>query len=216
MSTFFQRFQQFIEVTDPTTLFYSKDKILEAKRNIENDPYGRKNSLDEKLVKAAVHPVTGEVIPRLFRVSAIAPVNIPLVFAMIACPPTNVPGTLFLHWLNQSYNTACNYFNRSGSSKSSDQILQAYVLAVSSACGFAYGLGKVFSRMPAKWKTVSSIIPCFATAAANVSNIAFTRLDEMQTGITVFDKHDNVICYTISSELLSSLLLHYYLLILIR
>lgn len=44
--------------------------------------------------------------------SAIAPVNIPIVWGMLVCPPTNTQLTLFLHFINQSYNTGCNYFNR--------------------------------------------------------------------------------------------------------
>ena len=30
-------------------------------------------------------------------------------------PASNVPVTLSLHFINQSYNAGCNYFNRSGS-----------------------------------------------------------------------------------------------------
>ena len=48
------------------------------------------------------------------RVSAIAPVNIPLVSMMLTCPASNVPFTLFLHWANQTYNAYCNYCNRAG------------------------------------------------------------------------------------------------------
>lgn len=106
---------------------------------------------------------------------------------MLTCPPSNVPLTLLLHWGNQSYNTACNYANRSGAEQSFSQTMQAYVLATSSACGLAYGLGQVFSRAPPSIKRFGIIIPCLATAAANVSNVGFTRMSEITQGTQVRD-----------------------------
>jgi hypothetical protein len=49
---------------------------------------------------------------------------------MISCPATNIPATLFLHWLNQSYNTACNYANRAGAEQSEFE----FNLCVSASC----------------------------------------------------------------------------------
>ena len=65
---------------------------------------------------------SGDILPAPYRMSAIAPVNIPIVWAMITTPASNVFGTMFLQWLNQSYNTACNYYNRSGSDMSMEQM----------------------------------------------------------------------------------------------
>jgi hypothetical protein len=90
-STFWDRLHLFLNVTDPRTLIYSEERILQAKKELEtNSGPAEDRAFNEKLVKSAVHPVSGEVIPKLFRVSAIAPVNIPLVWAMLACPATNV------------------------------------------------------------------------------------------------------------------------------
>jgi len=199
-TTFWQRFLQYLEMTDPSSLIYSDERVLEAKQWLEEHPeddisgvLNSERDLNKKIVSAAIHPATGEVIPRPFRVSAIAPVNIPLVFAMVTCPATNVPGTLFLHWLNQSYNTACNYANRSGADQSMESLMKAYGLAVTSACTLAYGLGKVAAKLGgSKIKGLNVLIPCLATAAANVSNIAFTRMDEITTGVSVFDSEGKV------------------------
>lgn len=188
---FLTRFKHYVNVTNPATLIYSEERILQAKAALQ-DGTSKDPQFDQKLVDAAVHPVTGEVIPKLFRVSAIAPVNIPLISAMLSCPASNVPGTLFLHWINQSYNTACNYANRSGSDQSVDQLLKAYGLAVTSACSLAYGLGKVIEHGPPILRTSGAIIPCIATAAANCSNIGFTRMNEITSGTTVFDKYGKV------------------------
>eukprot|EP01031_Cornospumella_fuschlensis_P043232 gene43232-52845_t len=178
------RFAWYLRMTDPSTLLYSSERILKAKEDLKNNSSSsaEERAFNEKLVNAAVHPVTGEIIPSPFRVSAIAPANIPIVFAMLTCPASNVPGTLFLHWLNQSYNTACNYANRSGSDQPLSSLFKAYALAVTSACSLAYGLGKVVERGPAWVRSSGALIPCVATAAANISNIGFTRMDEITTG----------------------------------
>lgn len=186
-ATFIDRFREYLEVTDPRTLIYSDERVKQAQNELKSNTGD--SDFNRKLINAAVHPVTGEIIPRIFRVSAIAPVNIPLVFAMIACPASNVPGTLFLHWLNQSYNTACNYANRSGADQSNEALMKAYGLAVTSACTLAYGLGKAVERGPRWLKSMGILIPCLATAAANVSNIAFTRMDEITNGVSVVDEY---------------------------
>jgi len=175
-------------------------QVLEAKSVVDNYKKtglmcGSESEMRnyQRIYDAAIHPATGEVIPRPFRVSAIAPVNIPIVFAMLACPPSNVGGTLFLHWFNQSYNTACNYANRSGQEQSLEATAKAYSLAVASACGFAYGLGKIVEKGPPVLRSMGLIIPWFATAAANCSNIGFTRADEIVNGTEVKDGNGNVV-----------------------
>ncbi len=195
-STFYDRFLKYVNVTDPRTLIYSDARVEEARQIVQNATVSKtmpveEIELNQKIVNAAIHPVTNEIIPKPFRVSAIAPVNIPLVFAMIQCPASNVPGTLFLHWLNQSYNTACNYANRSGSDQSTDALMKAYGLAVTSACTLAYGMGKMVERGPKALKLLGPLIPCIAVSAANISNIGFTRMDEIKTGTNVFDEHGN-------------------------
>ena len=125
MNTFYGRLRHYINVTDPSTLLYSNEKINESKMILKKYKEtgimcGSINYMWQcrRIVEASIHPVTDEIIPKAFRVSAIAPINIPIVFGMLACPSTNVIGTIGLHWINQSYNTACNYANRSGSSQS--------------------------------------------------------------------------------------------------
>ena len=213
--SYFDRLCYYIKVTNPFSLAYSDEEVLSARKllqlrkeglaNNESDISMISSSIVSKpnvdlqnIVDAAIHPVTSEVIPRLFRMSAIAPVNIPIVFAMLTCPPTNVAGTLFLHVLNQSYNAACNYANRPGSKQSDQQLLTAYLLAVSSACTIAVGLGRMVTRGPAFMKKYSFIIPCVATSFANVSNICFMRQDEILSGTEVFDDKGNVCTAVIS------------------
>jgi hypothetical protein len=192
MSTFWERFQHFLNVTDPRTLLTPRAEILEAKlvllqSKAQGVDCGSKEEMERyrRIVSATIHPASGEIIPAPFRVSAIAPVNVPICWAMITTPASNLPGTLFLHWLNQSYNTACNYANRSGSSQPWQEVAKAYGLATVSACGLAFGMGKAFERAPPSVKRFGVLIPMLATAAANCSNIGFTRMSEITQGTPV-------------------------------
>ena len=191
-STFWSRFVHFLNVTDPRTLLTSRAESLEALRVVtqckaQGVSCGTREEMEryQRIVSATIHPASGDVIPAPFRVSAIAPVNIPIVFAMISCPASNLPGTLFLHWLNQSYNTACNYANRSGTAQPWEELAKAYGLATFSACGLAFGLGKAFERAPPSVKRYGVLIPMLATAAANCSNLGFTRMSEITKGTPV-------------------------------
>ena len=196
LKTYTGRVKHFLRITDPRFLFYGEKDVSQAKEVLKG--YERTGMIcdyneymwkQRQIIESAVHPVTGETINPLFRVGAIAPVNIPIVFLMLACPASNVPGTIFLHFINQSYNSACNYANRSGESLPMSQTLSAYALAVSSACGFAYGLG----RIPAL-KKHGFMIPLLATSIANVSNIGFTRVNELTDGAPLFDSDNKVSC----------------------
>ena len=189
LSSYSGRLFYFMDLTDPRFLFYSNRDVAKAKEIMEgfkttkiiceSDSY---MWLQRQIYESSVHPVTKDVIFPLFRVSAIAPINIPIVSLMLTIPASNVPATLLIHFVNQSYNSACNYANRSGDSLALTQTLSAYGLAVTSACSFAYGLGKVSSL-----KRFGFAIPLLATSIANISNIGFTRLNELTEGAPVFD-----------------------------
>jgi hypothetical protein len=80
-NAFVKRFWHFVDVTDPRTLIYSDDEIREASTIAKESQRTNMICGDEasmahykKLASVGIHPITGEVIPRLFRVSAIAPV----------------------------------------------------------------------------------------------------------------------------------------------
>lgn len=200
LSKFLGRFQYFLEMTDPRILFNSTSNIQVAQEQLARfKASGVLPDTPEKmwsyrrLVEGSVHPVTNDLIPFPCRMAAIAPVNIPLIWAMMNTPASNVGLTLFLHFANQSYNTACNYFNRSGAAMSNADIATAYGLAVSSACAFAFGLGKLVERGPPVLKSLGIMVPVLATSAANVSNIGLTRISEITNGVPVLDAEGNAV-----------------------
>ena len=121
LTNFVGRFRYYLEMTSPVTLISSDADVRKAEAYVNAHPFIKSAAFpnpseeyvkSKRLVDAAIHPASGEIIPKLFRVSSIALVNIPIIFFMITVPASNVPATMFLHWLNQSYNTACNYSNR--------------------------------------------------------------------------------------------------------
>ena len=189
LSTFKGRYFYFVKVTDPRNLLHSNAEITKAvallKTEDQGTPTEREKAKD--IVNSSIHPASGDIIPIPLRVSAITPVNIPLIAAMLACPPSNVAVTLFLHFLNQSYNSATNYAHRAGAEVDWDGLGKSYALAVSSACSIAYGLGKVAARAPPSMAKFAFIIPMMATISANIANLAFTRSGELIQGTTLTD-----------------------------
>lgn len=193
LTTFKGRYFYFMGMTDPRNLLISDDQINRAKEVLKGQPGAAEAGEEAKaeataVINSAVHPVTDEIIPRAFRVSAIMPVNIPLIAAMLACPPSNVPVTLFLHFANQSYNSACNYAHRAGAEVDWDALGKSYGLAVTSACGIAWGLGKVAARAPPSMAKLTFLIPMLATCSANIANMGFTRSGEILEGTVLSDK----------------------------
>lgn len=195
LSTYYGRYLYFLELTDPRFLFYSTKQIHDAKSILDN--YKKSGKICEsnkfmwhqrRIYESSVHSYTGDIINPLFRVAAIAPVNIPLVFGMVTIPSTNVPGTLMMHFLNQSYNFACNYANRPGEALSTNAMISSYILAVTSACGAAYGLGKITA-----FRRFGAVIPLISSGIANVSNIAVTRSSELKEGANICDNQGNIL-----------------------
>ncbi len=188
VDNFWSRLDGFLAVSHPRYMIATEADIRNAQAALKNpnlDAASRKQH--QLMVDATVHPASGDIIPWAVRVSGIAPVNIPIIFAMIITPATNIPGTLFMHWTNQSYNAVTNFYHRSGKDFDLQSALKAYGLAVGSACTLAYGLGKAYERAPPSIKKWGVLIPCLATAAANVSNLVLTRADEAVTGAMVTD-----------------------------
>ena len=86
LSTYYGRFLHFFEVAEPTNCVIGESKIRSAESAIAKfretgTMTGTASDMwrYQSIVNGTIHPATGELIPNLFRVSAIAPVNIPLV-----------------------------------------------------------------------------------------------------------------------------------------
>jgi len=188
LNTFCGRLSHFLRVLDPRTLFTPQQELQRCDSIIQDWRKGIQHA-DQELwdckstLEACTHPVSKEAIPVPFRMSAFTPVNIPIVLAMMNA--TSPSGVLFVHWLNQTYNSAVNLSNCSGGGEAdTTQILQSYLLAVVTSCSLALGLNKVAKQIPAASPALFSY---FAVSAAGTSNIMFSRQNEMREGAPMTD-----------------------------
>ena len=111
------RFCRMLLACDPRLLFYSDDDVQQASTLLQDacqytsqDDRTMDRTLWEakRIVEAALHPDTGETIPRPFRMSGYVPYNGPICVSMIAS--TSTMPLLFWSWVNQSQNALVHYY----------------------------------------------------------------------------------------------------------
>jgi hypothetical protein len=109
------RFCRMLMACDPRLLFYSDEQVQKAKKLLDGaSQYSQDRTMDRTLwearrvVEAALHPDTGETIPRPFRMSGFVPFNGPIGVSMIVS--TSTMPLLFWAWINQSQNALVNYY----------------------------------------------------------------------------------------------------------
>jgi hypothetical protein len=126
--TFQGRFSRMLLACDPYLLIYTETQIQNSKQILldydagllkskANAEYSKLNITTEqthvlwearRIVESAIHPDTGEVIPRPFRMSGYVPYNGPICVSMVASS-TTIP-ILFWSWINQTQNALVNYY----------------------------------------------------------------------------------------------------------
>jgi len=146
----------------------------------------------KRIVDAAVHPDTNEIIPLPFRMSGYVAFNGPVCVAMLASQST-VP-LLFWAWINQSQNALVNYYNRNASSPMSNEtLLKSYGAAVGSALVVAFGLATIIQRRfdAAKAKSLLRWVAFPSAVVASSLNCYIVRSPEIDSGIPLFDKDGN-------------------------
>eukprot|EP00752_Nemacystus_decipiens_P004214 g3851.t1 len=196
-STYADRFVRLIHLMDPRHTMTTEGDIRRYQRFLKDHTTGESNgSFDKDLLAAAgkvdasCNVATGEVIPAPFRLSGYLLCNIPVVAIMLFSKSVYVQ--VFSHWVNQSLNTAVNYYNRSGADMTTRTLAISYALAVGTACPLAYGLGKAFQRAPPSMKRFSFVASYVAVAAAGSMNVLFTRASEITGGVQVTDESGEV------------------------
>jgi len=189
-STFAGRLSHFREVTDPLSLFTSKEELQASQALLASFERGEAKGVSDaalwnakRVVDGIIHPVTGEEMFFLGRMSAFVPTNtIPTLGMLTASSPA---ATIFWQWANQSNNVLCNYVNRSGASIDATQVATAYALAVTVSCGVAVGAQRLVQSGPPIFKRFRLGVPYAAVVCAGSANLGFTRLPEMQSGVPV-------------------------------
>ena len=188
--TYAGRLRRFKDLTDPRMLLIGDEELSKAQALLGEHAKGKASGATDaelwhaqRVKDAIIHPVTGEKMFLPGRMSAFVPINTPVTVGMLlAKTPAQ---TIFWQWVNQSCNVMCNYVNRSGAAVDTAQVAQAYGLAVGVSCSIALGARRLVEAGPPWVKRLSIAVPYAAVVSAGASNLAFTRLPEMQAGVPV-------------------------------
>uniref|UniRef100_A0A5F8G8J8 Sideroflexin-1 n=1 Tax=Monodelphis domestica TaxID=13616 RepID=A0A5F8G8J8_MONDO len=132
-STFTERASHFFTVTDPRNILLTNEQ-LENARQIVHDY--RKGIVSPGLTEKELW----RKMIWIGRMSAQVPMNMTITGWMMTLYRTT-PAVLFWQWINQSFNAAVNYTNRSGDAPITvSQLGTAYVSATTGAVVTALGL----------------------------------------------------------------------------
>ena len=155
MQTYGGRCLHFFSVIgDLSTLATTQAQVERCREQLSHagEPRGEESPTDAELwrarqvLMAVVHPQTGEVIPAVLRFSFFAPANL-VICAGLLSPGATLARTGFFQWLNQTYNVAVNYANRSSGDVSPATLGAAYCAATSSSLAIALGLQAAATRL---------------------------------------------------------------------
>jgi len=185
----------FLDIIDPRSLFASAADVDKACKLLDEVKLGVRaaSTTDQqlwdalKLKQAVLHPATNQPIFPPFRMSAFIPMNVPILVGMLSA--TSTPAIAAWQIINQSYNSALNYANRSGAEISNEQIFQSYAIAVSTALGISFGIRGLAKRSSVTVQRaldkVPWVIPYSAVAGAGAANILASRMTEITHGVPV-------------------------------
>jgi tricarboxylate carrier len=189
------RFCKMLLACDPRLLLYREDKVRQYQEMIKNYQIYDGQNMDralweaKRITEAALHPDTGDEIPRPFRMSGYVPFNGPVAVAMVAS--TSTAPLLFWSWVNQSQNALVNYFNRNASSPMTNETLAiSYGAAVGSALVVAFGLATAIQKKyPAdQAKKLMRYVAFPSAVVASSLNCYIVRSPEIKTGIPLLNE----------------------------
>lgn len=197
-ATYEGRVRNVLDKIDTRLLLVTDAELQRCQRLLEEFKSGKraKDVTDadlwqaRRVVEGIIHPVTGEKMFIVGRMSAFVLVNMPVAAGMLIHGPTSTWAAVFWQMVNQSNNVICNYVNRSGANVDWNGLLQSYGLALSVSCGLALAAGKIMERNP-RLKRFGIIVPYFAVISASSANMFFSRMKEWTDGVPVFD-HEGV------------------------
>ena len=211
--TYYGRFMTLLQSQNPFNFFLPHSKIEAAKLLVDEETKIAKNLKpgenlfysEEKIrriraaqgiVSSAIHPDTGEYIPRIFRICSYAPMSVPVLFGMILSKPTTF-NIVFWQWANQTYSAGVNYANRNMSgSLNTQKLLTAYSVAVMTSISIGLGMKKLFSPLLKNSHGPNQLFANFFITLAAVGsaawlNLMIMRSEEIKNGITLVDHEGN-------------------------
>jgi len=197
--TYMGRARHFFFTTNPINAFASNSQLERAKMLVtryrdHGDSLAQLQVNSDELWQAktlydsAYHPDTGEKMLLFGRMSFQVPGNMGITGSMLTFY-RSTPAVVFWQWVNQTFNAAVNYTNRSGASPISSQRLGiSYALATTGAVGTALLVNRQVQNLS---PLVGRFVPFVAVAAANCINIPCMRSQELSEGISIVDENGN-------------------------
>ncbi|XP_064545905.1 sideroflexin-2 [Drosophila montana] len=199
LKTFTGRFKYYAWMTDPRTALVSKERLMEAKKMVDNYRAGKqKDNLTPEEVKynlklytSAFHPDSGELQNFAGRMSFQVPGGMLITGGMLAFYRT-VSAVVLWQFINQSFNAVVNYTNRNANSPTSvTQLGLSFVTATTAALVAAIGCKNYWSKHASP--LMQRYVPFAALAAGNLVNIPFMRQNEIISGIEVKNDDGKVV-----------------------
>ncbi|CAJ1005277.1 putative Tricarboxylate carrier [Leishmania naiffi] len=202
MNTFWGRARYWTEAINPLMLLENERTLQRHQLLLDRWRDGQASTVPDAdlwraraALESCIHPTTQEVIFPAFRMSMFLPMNY-VVVPLMMLPSTvmSVGRTMAIQWLNQSYNSAVNYANRSSDKQPASEIWKAYVAAVAVACGGSLMATVWLKRIPTKTTKATLIratVPFLAVSGAATVNVASMRKNEWLSsgqGINVVDE----------------------------
>lgn len=211
LTTYAGRFKSVWASTNPILFLKTSQQIMDAQKSLQDYKAMEKSAKErgeylmlskgdianiksyDSLVRSAVHPDTGNIIPRFMRFSAYLYANIPINFGLLLSAPTTFNIVLW-QWINQTYYVGVNYANRNASSKFTNQdLVLSYFAAVMASIGVGLGVKKFIEPFKSSFSGSRAFFFMFtisfiANSAANGTNLLIIRSKEFKEGIPVTTK----------------------------
>uniref|UniRef100_A0A7S3IEW7 Sidoreflexin n=1 Tax=Strombidium inclinatum TaxID=197538 RepID=A0A7S3IEW7_9SPIT len=153
-----------------------------------------------RVVASAVHPDTGEIVPRPMRFNGFAYFNVPLISTMLFMKNQTPLFNAALQWLNQTYNCGVNYGNRNASSNyTMTDVGRGYFGAVLASITIAMGTRRIFASQLSKAKgskliLMNALLNLVAASIPGATNLTIMRAKELSEGIEV-QNEDGTVTY---------------------
>ncbi|KAM4636669.1 sideroflexin-4 [Discoglossus pictus] len=202
----FQRYLQWLDILDPSTLLLSNEEIKNSQAVLESCEQVTDDSLEDQKVKeaqrvcqATLHPHTGSIIPVIFRPPAFMPLCTPLAMATMLPHKGTIPA-FFWQVLFQSYSAGFNLIHGNKISKAEDFQTQQYLFLLGSvtytACVGAtpqFLMNRYQMTSPAMQTFFRKLLPIPLLTFLSAFNVLIVRIPEIENGIDVMDKAGNIV-----------------------